>query len=58
MKDAVWSALSNLADAPTVERTLTGLTALLQRNELRQALKPYTLEGPYGRLLDADEDRP
>lgn len=57
VKDAVWSALSNLAAAPPPERTLTGLATLLQRNELRQALQPYTLEGPYGRLLDADEDR-
>lgn len=57
VKDAVWSALSNLAAAPPPERTLTGLATLLQRNELRQALQPYTLEGPYGRLMDADEDR-
>ena len=57
VKDAVWSALSNLAAAPQAERTLTGLSALLQRGELRQALQPYTLEGPYGRLLDADDDR-
>lgn len=57
IKDAVWSALSNLAAAPQPERTLTGLTTLLQRNDLRQALQPYTLEGPHGRLLDADEDR-
>ncbi len=56
-KDAVWSALSNLAAAPQLERTLTGLATLLQRNDLRQALQPYTLEGPYGRLLDADDDR-
>ena len=56
VKDAVWSTLSNLAAAPASERTLTGLTTLLQRSELRQALQPYTLEGPYGRLLDADDD--
>lgn len=56
-KDEVWSALSNLAAAPQSERTLTGLVTLLQRNDLRQALQPYTLEGPFGRLLDADEDR-
>lgn len=56
IKDAVWSALSNLAAAPKPERTLTGLATLLQRTELRQALQPYTLEGPYGRLLDADDD--
>lgn len=57
IKDAVWSALSNLAAAPRPERTLTGLATLLQRNDLRLALQPYTLEGPHGRLLDADEDR-
>lgn len=56
-KDAVWSALSNLAGAPTAERTLTGLATLLQVNELRLALQPFTLEGPYGRVLDSDSDR-
>lgn len=57
LKEAVWSALSNLAQAPMQERTLTGLAALLQSNAIRQALKPYTLNGPHGRLLDADNDR-
>ncbi len=57
IKDAVWSALSNLGAAPQHERTLTGLVTLLQSSDLRQALVPYTLEGPYGRLLDADRDR-
>lgn len=57
VKDSVWSALCNLAQAPGPERTLTGLVALLQSNPLRQALQPYTLNGPHGRLLDADTDR-
>jgi len=57
VKDTVWSALGSLASAPTAERTLTGLSVLLQSNRLRQALHPYTLTGPYGRLLDADHDR-
>ncbi len=56
IKDSVWSALGNLASAPAHERTLTGFNALLQSNPLRQALHPYTLNGPYGRLLDADRD--
>ena len=56
-KDMVWSALGSLASAPVAERTLTGLSVLLQSNRLRQALQPYTLTGPYGRLLDADQDR-
>ena len=55
VKDAVWSALNSLASAPPEERTLTGLALLLQSNALRVALGAYTLEGPYGRLLDAAE---
>lgn len=56
VKEAVWSALTNLATAPIEERTLTGLSLLLQSAPLRSALAPYTLEGPFGRLLDAAED--
>jgi type IV secretion system protein VirB4 len=56
VKEAVWSALTNLATAPVEERTLTGLSLLLQSGALRSALAPYTLEGPFGRLLDAAED--
>ncbi|PZU56176.1 MAG: conjugal transfer protein TrbE [Sphingobium sp.] len=55
VKDAVWTALGSLASAPREERTMTGLALLLQSNALRTALQPYTLEGPYGRLLDAAE---
>ncbi|EGY01294.1 Conjugal transfer protein trbE [Nitrospirillum viridazoti Y2] len=55
-KDGVWSALTSLATAPADERTLTGLSVLLQSNTLKAALQPYTLEGPFG-LLDAAEDR-
>jgi type IV secretion/conjugal transfer VirB4 family ATPase len=57
VRDALWSALGSLASAPQSERTLTGISVLLQSNRLRQALQPYTLSGPYGRLLDADTDR-
>lgn len=57
VKEAIWSALTSLATAPAQERTLTGLSILLQSNELKSALMPYTLDGPFGRLLDADEDR-
>ena len=55
VKDKLWSALTSLASAPPEERTLTGLSVLLQSNALRTALQPYTLEGPFGRLLDAAE---
>lgn len=56
VKDAIWTALNSLATAPEVERTMTGLSALLQSNRLRQALEPYTLKGAHGSLLDADHE--
>ena len=56
-KDAVWSALNSLASAPVEQRTMTGLSVLLQSNALRQALLPYVMGGAHGRLLDADLDR-
>ena len=56
VKEALWSALISLASAPPDERTLTGLSLLLQSNALKSTLLPYTLEGPFGRLLDAVED--
>src|SRR3546814_20028997 len=57
VKDMLWSALGSLATAPVEQRTMTGLALLLQSNALRTALQPYTLDGPYGRLLDAAEQR-
>ncbi|ACQ97499.1 conjugal transfer protein TrbE [Burkholderia pseudomallei] len=54
---AIWSALGSLAGAPVEQRTLTGMSVLLQSNALRQALAPYVLGGAHGKLLDADHDR-
>ncbi len=56
VKEHLWSALSSLASAPVVERTITGLAVLLQSNDLKQALQPYCVGGPYGRLLDAEAE--
>jgi type IV secretion system protein VirB4 len=56
-KDHLWSALSSLASAPVSERTLTGLSVLLQSQALKRALQPYCLGGPFGRLLDAEAER-
>ncbi|KAB0549032.1 conjugal transfer protein TrbE [Pseudomonas argentinensis] len=56
-KTALWTALDSLAGAPGAQRTLTGLSVLLQDNALRQALQPYVLGGAHGALLDADQDR-
>ncbi|MDB5581665.1 MAG: ATPase [Bradyrhizobium sp.] len=54
VKDHLWTALGSLADAEVGQRTLTGLSVLIQASGLKRALAPYTLAGPYGRLLDAD----
>jgi type IV secretion system protein VirB4 len=55
-RDHLWSALTSLASAPVEERTLTGLSVLLQAAELKRALKPFCLGGPFGRLLDAETE--
>ena len=55
-KEHLWTALGSLASAPTSERTLTGLAVLLQSQELKQALAPYCVGGPWGRLLDAETE--
>lgn len=56
-KEHLWTALCSLATAPAAERTLTGLAVLLQAQALKQALAPYCLGGPFGRLLDAESER-
>ncbi|MGY3585592.1 type IV secretion/conjugal transfer VirB4 family ATPase [Bradyrhizobium sp. USDA 4341] len=53
-KEHVWSALTSLASSPLEERTITGLTVLLQSTALKQALQPYCVGGASGRLLDAE----
>ncbi|MEL7546109.1 MAG: conjugal transfer protein TrbE [Pseudomonadota bacterium] len=56
VKESVWTAIMSLSSAPLEERTMTGLTVLLQSNRLKQALQPYTLAGAHGALLDADRE--
>ncbi|MGN8119251.1 conjugal transfer protein TrbE [Labrys sp. 22185] len=56
VKDHIWTALTSLASAPIEERTITGLAVLLQSNSIKQALRPYYVGGPYGRLLDAEAE--
>lgn len=57
IKDALWSALGSLAQAPVSERTLTGLVMLVASNALKAALAPYTLDGAFGQCLDADDEQ-
>lgn len=56
LKEHLWSALTSLASAPGAERTITGLSVLLQSATLKQALRPYTVAGPWGVLLDAETE--
>jgi len=56
VNEALWSALSSLATAPPEQRTLTGLSLMLQSNILRSALAPYLLDGAHGGLLDAAQE--
>ncbi|WGD53552.1 conjugal transfer protein TrbE [Bradyrhizobium sp. CB1650] len=57
VKEHVWSALTSLASSPVEERTITGLTVLLQSTALKQALQPYCVGGASGRLLDAEAEQ-
>jgi len=57
IEESLWSALTSLSTAPPEQRTLTGLSALLQDGNLRLALKPFTLKGAYGHILDGSEDK-
>lgn len=56
-KRELWAALTNLGTMPPAQRTLTIFLQLLQHQRLREALRPYSLEGPYGKLLDAEDDQ-
>lgn len=55
-RDRLWSALGALAAAPTDQRTISGLIALLQDGALKLALSPYAIGGAAGRLLDAEHE--
>lgn len=49
-------ALALLAEQPRAYRTLTELTVQLQDPVLVEALRPYTVAGSYGALLDSGSD--
>lgn len=53
-RNALTAALQQLRLSPS--RTLTELSANVQDLEVREGLQFYTLSGPLGHLLDADED--
>ena len=49
-------ALALVAESPPEHRTLTELSVQLQSRELKAALRPYTVDGNLGHLLDANAD--
>lgn len=49
------STFQNLAEAPQSQRTVSGFQALVQDDEVREALSPYT-SGPYAQIFDAGQD--
>jgi type IV secretion/conjugal transfer VirB4 family ATPase len=53
-RNALTEAVQQLRLSPS--RTLTELSANVQDLEVREALQFFTLSGPLGQLLDADED--
>ncbi len=56
VKEHLWASLTSLASAPVGERTMTGLSVLLQSRILKRALQPYCIGGPFGRLLDSESE--
>jgi type IV secretory pathway VirB4 component len=51
-----WSTRAITLDKTDATKVVTGLAVLLQSNPLKRALKPFSLGGPHGRLLDSDAE--
>ncbi len=58
VQSAIDHALVGLASAPRHERTLTLFASQIgsQDRRLRDAIRPYTLDGHFGQIFDADQD--
>ena len=57
VKETLWSALNNLANAPRNQRTMTGIRAFIQDQHIRSALVNYTIAGSYGHLYDSSHEK-
>jgi type IV secretion system protein VirB4 len=53
---ALWRALELVAEAPVNQRTISNLVTQVQDAALRDGLNAFSLAGPLGRFLDADQD--
>lgn len=56
IKAEVWGTLTSLATTPQEQRTVSGFVALSQNQAIRQALTPYSVDGPLGYIFDATRD--
>lgn len=56
LTNAVHDAMQLLAEQPEGMRTLTHFSNIVASQEIREALLYYTMNGPMGRLLDAESD--
>jgi type IV secretion system protein TrbE len=57
LKGEVWSGLLALQAMAPDQRTLTVLAAAVQDAQVKEALTPYLLGGPFGELMDASGER-
>lgn len=55
LKEEIWAALGTLASGPVDQRTLTMFVTYLQDQHVKEALMPFTHDGAYGALLDAEQ---
>jgi type IV secretion system protein TrbE len=56
VRDQIYRALLAVANTPRALRTLSQLWIQAQNDEIKAALLPFTLQGPFGKLLDAREN--
>ena len=56
IKELVWDSLLQLAETSPSHRTLSTFMTMIQSQDVREAIRPYTSEGPFGHLLDAAHD--
>ena len=56
IKRDIDQALDLTASAPRDQRTLTNLVVNLAGLRLKDALRPYTIQGTYGQIFDADHE--
>lgn len=56
IKTELFEALKNLSCSPVEQRTITGLNAIVQNEEIRSALHTITIDGTLGYILDGEKD--